>query len=780
MPATITKAQTLIEALDRALREVVSYNPNTHIAPAAVLWTDEKREWEPLLPRLRAVMPHLLTLGTFEPDARTGPAIWLKCVVARTLSGADWPTDAVPVIYLPGISRQQLRAVESCPPSLQPLAELQYRGLIFSQPNGRDWTLLAFLSSEGEGLGLDVARDAATAEAMQRALVRLADEPLARLRDHRLEAADFDGLLTPDPVRDVLLWLDADDPKPAGWDANKWSVFCTVCREQYGFDPKRDGRLVAAEKLGHRKGPWRSVWARFAEALALYPNLPDRLRQARPATTGNLFENTWEETWPQDNEASEDELRRALNALDNVLPDEAARQIADLETAHGHRRTWVWAALQQAPLAEALRHLFELARATQKPLGGTTPTQIAEAYCDTGWHADVAVLRALNSVREPQDVRAVATTVKALYAPWLAQAAEAFQAAVTQHPLPVAGKQPNAEPKPGRVILFADALRYDVGQLLREHLEAAGMAVQQDWRFVALPSLTATSKPAISPAAASIDAHSQPSGFQPQVAGSDQALTTDRLRKLLQEQGCQVLLGQDTGDSSGTGWTELGDLDRQGHKEGWKLAWRIEEVLRDLCARIRQLFEAGWREVVVVTDHGWLLLPGNLPKRNLPHYLADTRWGRCATLKDVATTELQVVPWHWNPDVRIAMAPGIGVFREGLEYAHGGLSPQECIVPIFTVSRPISTAHAAITSAVWRGLRCRITVEGDAAGLLADIRLKTADPASSIVTQAKPVEDDGQVALLVPDESHEGTAALVVLLDAEGHVVAKLPTLVGA
>ena len=53
--------------------------------PAAILWTDPGREWEGLLGVLRGRMPELLTLGSYDPEARTGPAIWLRCVVDGTI-----------------------------------------------------------------------------------------------------------------------------------------------------------------------------------------------------------------------------------------------------------------------------------------------------------------------------------------------------------------------------------------------------------------------------------------------------------------------------------------------------------------------------------------------------------------------------------------------------------------------------------------------------------------------------------------------------------------------
>ena len=116
------------------------------------------------------------------------------------------PPGVVPILYLPNVSRQELRAGGDCPPDLQPLIELQYRGAVWHQRNGRDWTVEAFLTSE-DGLGLDIAKDNRTRDAMLRALALLAAEPLAGLRGRRLEADDFDRLAIGDPVRDLLGWM---------------------------------------------------------------------------------------------------------------------------------------------------------------------------------------------------------------------------------------------------------------------------------------------------------------------------------------------------------------------------------------------------------------------------------------------------------------------------------------------------------------------------------------------------------------------------------------------
>ena len=63
-----------LDAVASALERARQYNKDDHMAPAAILWPDKERQWEPLL-----------TLGSYAPDERTGPAYYLRCMIARTL-----------------------------------------------------------------------------------------------------------------------------------------------------------------------------------------------------------------------------------------------------------------------------------------------------------------------------------------------------------------------------------------------------------------------------------------------------------------------------------------------------------------------------------------------------------------------------------------------------------------------------------------------------------------------------------------------------------------------
>ena len=84
---------------------------------------------------------------------------------------------------------------------------------------------------------------------------------------------------------------------------------------------------------------------------------------------------------------------------------------------------------------------------------------------------------------------------------------------------------------------------------------------------------------------------------------------------------------------------------------------------------------------------------------------------------------------------------------------------------------------AAIESVAWVGLRCKVKGAG-ASGLRADIRTKPAESNSSVAFELKGLDADGQTTLLVSDD-HEGLAAVVVLIDEAGRVVAKAPTTIG-
>jgi hypothetical protein len=785
-PTTTQPRETVFEALVASLKGAAAYNRDDVVPPAAILWTDERREWESLVPRLRVVLPQFLTLGAFDQANRVGPALWLRCLLAGRVPEVTIPPDVVPIIYLPGVSRPTMRATEDCPSELRPLAELQYRGVFWSQYNGKDWTIAAFLQSGRGGLGLDVARDRATAASIRRALGKLLDVPVVDLRTKAmhgpLESEDFDAFISDDPVDDLLTWLA--DPKGARerWDASQWDTLCSRCKSDYGFDPVKDGELVGAERLGlHAKAAWQTAWKRFSAVPSRYAGLVDLLRKAKPSSpSGDLLASLPSEAWPQDNEAEEAELRQSLHELVALPVAKARVQILELEQKHGMRRSWVWAKLGRTPLAYAIHHLSRMAEVTKTPLTGASTVALIEAYTTRGWQADAAVLDSLAAVTSHEDREAVCAAIRHVYAPWLRDAAELFQERVAAEPLPGRESPRLSDVPVGTCVLFVDGLRFDVGQKLQEALQGHVGGIELTSHTAALPTVTATARPAVSPVVHHITGLSAAEDFCPSVTDAGKELTTDRFRALLEDTRFQVLSGVELGDPDGKAWAEYGNLDHIGHQEGIGLARRIPELLTDLVARIEALLVAGWREVRVVTDHGWLLMPGGLPKVELPKYLTVSRWGRCAVVKTSAHVDLPCNAWFWSEYVRVASPHGINCFIAGKAYDHGGLSLQECVVPQLALrARQQTAASASIGSVRWVGLRCRVRIEGQASGYSVDLRDKVNAPDTSL-TGARPVGQNGEVALVVEDDAREGTAAILVLIDSGGTVVDKKAVTVGA
>jgi len=767
---------TVCARLIKSLTGAAVYNPDVQVGPACILWPDRDRQWEAIIPRLQVEVADLFVLGDYNLEKRTGPAIWLRCVLAGEISiqnGASSvdgvkekqicyrTAENIPIFYLPGVSRQDLRAVESCSDMLKPLAELQYQGVIWSQINGKDWTILSFLKSDQGGLGLDIAQDNNAKNAMQLALYRLLDEGIS-----------------------LLQWLDKGDAFRAGRGENEWVALVEVCKSQLGFNPQDDGPLFAAEKLAIHEGPWKAVWDRYCEAPNRYPNIPNQIRKCKMPL--ELFANAQTHGgWPQWNERQERDLRKALCGLGNMPAHKSRVRISELDKSHRERRKLVWVELGDSPLALALRHLAILSEITSNPLTAGSSNDLTFSYAGTGWKADASALHSLSFIETEDDLQAVTTAIRSVYMPWVEDSSRYLQEEVEKSGYPdgplLSRKKRSVEN--GECILFVDGLRYDLAHHLTELLTRRGYKVSEKASWVALPSVTATGKPAVSPVWEFIEGGEANSDFDPLVKETGQSLKGGyHLKKLLGANGWTVLEKSETGDGNGHAWCEFGNIDHEGHERGWKLSKFIPGLLSEISGRVEQLLAAGWKTVRVVTDHGWLLLPGGLPKIELPAALVENKWGRCAVIKPGAVTDERLYPWYWNENQSIALASGISCYKAGAEYAHGGLSLQECFTLELKISVGASipqTPLVEITDVLWKGLRCKIALDGEFSDLFFDIRIKAGSPEHSVVMNVKPINESGVGSVVVENEELEGTEVSIVLLDKAGAIIAQEKTLIG-
>jgi hypothetical protein len=519
----------ILDDILASLKRAASYNPDVETAPAAILWTDKEKRWQAAIPKLQEVLPQLYVLGDYAPDRCTGPAIWLKCVEARTLPGIEYPEETIPIFYLPKVSRTELRLVNTCPSALQPLAELQYRGTYWSQKNGKDWTLYAFLTSKHGGLGLTIKHDQATQEALTRALTALLSERVAALHGRELQAADFDSMLDVRVERDMLLWLNDPEGTKTAWSPERWAAFASRVREALDFDPESDSAFSAVERLAECKDAWQDVWQRFAESASCYPAIPALLERA-PLPT-DLFADT--SSYPAYNREQEDALRRALTELPTTSVTDARAAVIWLEADHARRRNWVWAAMGRARLTQALEHIHYIVQLTEqsfvaaiRPIWQPCTRRPPGRWMPPWW--------TLAAVESLADTAAVEAALKAIYVPWLEELATHFQGTVKAHGYPLEKPiETSNTTAAGLCVFFVDGLRFDAGCRLAWYLEKPGVSVEVRSSWATIPSVTASGKVLVSPVAVLATGTPDDREFEPIHRATKKPFKTDVLRKVL-------------------------------------------------------------------------------------------------------------------------------------------------------------------------------------------------------------------------------------------------------
>lgn len=740
--------RTALDALVEAVCECRKYNSGAEAAPEAILWCDPGCEFATILPALRSRLPNLFSFGMYEPAARTGPALWLRAAAARQVAHIAWPEDEPAVIYLPGRAREILRGAEDCPAELAPLVWFAVAGTFFGQPKqSRDWTLRGFLAAQGSPIGLDIPDDKGTREALGRAARQLFAEPIEGLTGRRLDAAALDALLVPDIDADMLRWIDGSLTLEA--DPERFVAFAALAAKQLGFDPRKKSRQDAAGRLAQREKRWAKVWDRFEDRDGGYEGIVKLLREETPQT---MFEGR--DAYPKVNAAGEEELRKALLAVGTAVPEKASAALQELEERHGWRRETVWARRGESTLAQALEHLAIVGQASALP--NHDAQALAEAYLAEGWKADWAAIRALDIARSGADREAVSAALRAVYLPWLDAGATALQQLAADGKARFADPAKPPSPRKRAAMLFVDGLRMDLAQQLGALLRAKGATAKLGYVWSGFPTITATCKPLASPAAGLLAAASA-DGLVPCFEGKPAQKPV--LLKAIEAAGwttSESLLEDEPL------WGEIGRFDEWGHMLGADLAVQTQMLLGEVADSVLQLARRG-HQVRIVTDHGWLLMPGGLEQAPLVAGLTATggKGHRVATLKEGAPTTYPRFPWSWDNSVLLTTPTGARAFYAGVEYAHGGVSPQECILPLIDITAEPAAAPVVI-SPTWRRLRLNVEVQGGA-GMMFDVRLDNDTSGQSILRKGPQLLNDfGEAGVLIPDEYEGKQVSLVV------------------
>lgn len=767
---------SIYDKVTQALKQAEQHNSSIMVKPEVILWPDPDRLWADVIPDLQAEIPHLLVYGQYEPNKKQGPAIFLKCMIAKALPEANWQENTTPIIYLPGISKADFRNVEVAGLELQPLLEYQYTGTLFLQENGKEWTILAFVENPTTGLGVSVAKDYATKEALKKALPSIFHDPEVLYGKTVIDAQHLNNQLFPDINPAILKWMCKGDTFLQNMDAGKKEVFVQMCKSQYDFVPDYKNIIAIAEKLGAQKNAWKYVWQLYANAPKKSPEIKELLRMAKPNDLGNGMFSLPIESWPQVNEQQEDELRIALNKVAKMQPKEALASLKLLDNSHKVRCTWVWNELGEAPLANALSYLIAMAEKATESFPFSKLEDLKTYYVSNGFLVDQSMRKSLAAVKTDKDKATIKGLIKTIYQPWLELVTQKFQSLIEKDATIFTNQMAQSETE--SYVLFVDAFRYELAEEFCKRMVALNYKVALDSSWSAIPSLTPTAKPNASPIATAISVNSDIAEFRPQLQ-SGKELQTAAFREALSANNFKLVTNSNDIDPTISCWQEIGDIDTKGHEEQSDMVKRIDELFELVQEALETAFEKGVKKIKIVTDHGWLLLPSGLPKTQLNVGLTETRWGRCALIKEGAITDLLHLPWRWNPSIYIAYAPGISFFKANEEYAHGGISLHECLVPTIIIENENnSKAIAKIQSIKWVNLKCAVETENATDDYSIDIRTKYNDESTSIVESTKKSVKENRGSVMVSDDA-ESQAATIVLLDPSGRILDKKLTTVG-
>ena len=93
-------SQSIYDKVIQALEEAENHNSHVMIKPEVILWPDPDELWIDVIGVLQQHIPQLLIYGNYAPEKNQGPAIWIKCMVARVLDEANWHKDVIPIFLM--------------------------------------------------------------------------------------------------------------------------------------------------------------------------------------------------------------------------------------------------------------------------------------------------------------------------------------------------------------------------------------------------------------------------------------------------------------------------------------------------------------------------------------------------------------------------------------------------------------------------------------------------------------------------------------------------------
>lgn len=240
-----------------------------------------------------------------------------------------------------------------------------------------------------------------------------------------------------------------------------------------------------------------------------------------------------------------------------------------------------------------------------------------------------------------------------------------------------------------RAVVIVDALRYDCALAVRDQLR--GHAVDVEPVLAVLPTITSVGMTALLPmGAGEVTVEIKGNTLHPRLSGKDTSVRDNRIA-LLKAFGadCRDINDVEQSSEAPSGLGELlvvfghEEVDHIGHGQAENLIRHIHLEIDRLARLVRKLHRWGYVRVHLVTDHGFILLD----ESKLPSVVfCDKDW--CHMLKErfalvPASSDLPLVrfPFAWDPEMKVAVPPGLAFFKAEKSFSHGGAALQELIIP---------------------------------------------------------------------------------------------------
>ena len=368
----------------------------------------------------------------------------------------------------------------------------------------------------------------------------------------------------------------------------------------------------------------------------------------------------------------------------------------------------------------AVRSLARLGRELDMPVPELQSLeQVRRWYSEEGWRVDAAYrqneylrVTAGMAIEELDDLF---HAVRQRYEDWLDRVLRRTNAVVGQPDVDAKDLQRSIHRRHVRgttkrtAYVLVDALRFELGHDLVTRLATVNAEVELFSAVGTPPSITPVGMAAVLPQAEvnfriGLGAKDR---LEVGVGGNSVASVKDRVRQLEHEHGAVVdLVLDDVAQRTnkelkrkiGTASLVLvrsTEIDADGESDQLAASWgSFDTILGVLQTAVAKLLHAGIERVVVTADHGFLAVRQLGEDRRIDKPATGQgeshrrAWIGRGGMASGSTVKVALSAFGITSDLDIITPQGLGVFAVGggLQFFHGGLSPQELIVPVIVIT----------------------------------------------------------------------------------------------